>query len=159
MKKYGWKPGRHPAISAQVVGQWLEALPDRRPDTILKASRAQKSPVHDWLWKLDESEAAREHRLLLVRLMLSALTTVNVVIYDRKKKARMIEYQSIVHSSREGDYDYMEDAMAEPDKRGFILAQALAELQAMKRRYAHLSELVVIFAAVDRVSKRHRKVA
>lgn len=159
VKKYSWKAGRHPAVSAQKVGQWLETLPDRRPETIIQAARARKSPVHVFFWSLDEKQAAMEHRLLLARLMLASLLTVDVVVYDRKQKPRTIEYQTIVHSSREGSYDYMEDAMSDPDKRGFLLAQAMAELQATKRRYQHLSELAVVFSTIERVSKRIRKTA
>jgi hypothetical protein len=157
VKRYSWKAGRHPAVSAQAVGQWLEALPDRRPETILEASRARKSPVHAYFWKLDEKAAAKEYRLLLARLMLASLT-VDVVIYERNKP-RTIQAQAIMHSSRDGDYDYVADAMTEPVKRDFILSQAMAELQATKRRYAHLSELAVVFSAIERVSKRVRKSA
>lgn len=151
MKKYSWSAGRHPAVSAQKVGQWLETLPDRRPQTILEASRAKKSPVHEYFWKLDNQEAAREHRLLLARLMLASLT-IDVVIYDRKKP-RTIQARAIMHSSGDGDYDYTDVAMGDPTKREYVLSQALVELQTTKRRYQHLSELAVVFSAINRVSK------
>lgn len=152
MKRYEWKPGRHYSTSAQKFGSWMETLPDRRPETIVSASRDPKSPAHKEIWKADDAKAAHEFRLLQARLMLASLT-VDVVIYERQKK-RTIQAQAIVHSSRQGDYDFIDVAMAQPEKRDYVLAQAMAELQATKRRYAHLSELAIVFSAVDRVARR-----
>lgn len=154
-KRYSWKPGRHPAASAQKVGEWLQSLPDRRPSTIVEHAKSARSPVHAYFWKMNDRALAAEHRLLLARLMLASLS-IDVVVYVRKEP-QTIQAQAIMHSSRGGDYDYVEAAMSDPPKRQFILAQALAELTATKRRYAHLSELAVIFSAVDRVTKRFGK--
>ncbi len=151
-KRYTWNPGRHPNAPAGVVGAWIEKLPDRRPETIVAMARSKSSPVHSYLWDIGEREAAHEHRLLLARLMLSALR-VDVVVY-RRNKPHTIQAQAVMRSTNTGDYDYIDVAMSEPAKRDFILAQAMAKLQAMRRQYAHLSELAVVFAAIDRVQTR-----
>jgi hypothetical protein len=155
MKQYGWKPGRHYSTSPQQFGEWVESLPDRRPETIVRHARDPKSPGYKEIWKAEDAVAANEWRLLQARLMLASLV-VDVIIYERKKK-KTIQAQAIVHSSRDGEYDYIDVAMSDPDKRNFVLAQAMAQLQAMKRRYASLSDLAVVFAAVDQVAKRIRK--
>ena len=151
MKRFAWKPGRHYPVAAQKFGEWLETLPDKRPETLIKAARNPRSVGHK-LFEWDSSRAAEQFRLIQARVIYGSLT-VDVVVYDRKKP-RTIQAQAIMHSTREGDYDSVDVAMADPPKRDFILAQAMMELQATRRRYAHLSELAVIFSAMDRVAKK-----
>lgn len=150
-KRFSWKPGRHYAVSAQKFGEWVEGLADRRPEAIISAARNPRCIAHR-LFEWDSSRAAQQFRLIQARVLYGSLT-VEVVVYERKKQ-RLIQAQAIIHASREGDYESIDVAMSDPPKRDFILAQAMAQLQATRRRYAHLSELAVIFSAVERVAKR-----
>lgn len=150
-KKFAWKAGRHYPVSAQDFGEWIDTLPDRRPETLIRAARDPKAAGHK-LFEWDSTRAAQEFRLIQARVIYGSLV-VDVVIYDRKKP-KTIQAQAIMRSSRLGEYDDVDVAMSDPPKREFILTQALAELSATKRRYAHLSELAVVFSAIDRISKR-----
>ena len=44
--------------------------------------------------------------------------------------------------------------MKTPDKRDFILEEALSEMKCLRRRYASLSEPALAFAAMDEVETR-----
>jgi hypothetical protein len=156
MKRFSWKLGRHYPVTAQKFGEWLETLPDKRPETLVKAARNPRAVGHK-LFEWDPSRAAEQYRLIQARVIYGSLT-VDVVLYDRKKP-RTIQAQAIMHSTREGDYDSVDVAMSDPPKRDFVLAQAMMELQSTRRRYAHLSELAVIFSAMDRVAKKIKRKA
>jgi len=151
---YRWKAGRYYPVSAQSFGAWLETLPDRRPETIVKAAANKRCVAHPLFeWRADR--AAQEYRLLQARL-LHACLEIDVVIY-RRDKPETLSVAATVRTSRSGDYDAVEVAMSDSDKRDFVLAQAMAQLQHFKRRYARLSELAVVFAAIEKVQIRRSR--
>lgn len=154
-KRYSWStPSRFAAVEAGVLGRWLEHLPSRDPATFVEAARDPESPGHA-LFEWNDSAAAREHRLVQARVILANLMVDVVVI--RRSKPETLRVRAIHRTSRSGQYDDFEDAFSEPVKRDYILSQALAQLSALKRRYAALSELAVVFAAFDRVERKHRR--
>jgi hypothetical protein len=50
-----------------------------------------------------------------------------------------------------GRYEITTRAMRNTGKRDFILREALRELASLRSRYAALSELAVVFSAIDQV--------
>lgn len=149
MKRFHWsRPGQYP-VDAQVVGEAISRLKSRDPPAIVEAARSRKSPLHP-LFDWNQSSAAERFRLVQAQMLLGALQ-VDVVVY-RRKEQETLRVRAVVRTSRAGSYDSIEDAMATPASRDFVLAQAIAQLKALKRRYATLSELAVVFAAVDEVA-------
>lgn len=149
-RKFYWSlPERFPGVDAQRAGEFIEALPDRQPETILEASKSARSPLHS-IFEWSDSKAAHSHRLHQVRAMLGNLV-VDVVIYVRNKR-QDVRVKAIHKVDRAGRREFTTDAMVDETKRNYILAQALSELNAIRRRYKILEELADVFAAIDKVA-------
>jgi hypothetical protein len=77
----------------------------------------------------------------------------------RDKKPVDIEYSFMAAIEKAGSagrkyhYTSTEYAMKEPDLRAELLQNALLELASFRRKYADLSELSMVFVAIDKVRK------
>ena len=83
--RYSWT--KHYATDAQVIGDWLQSLPNRTPEVIVSAAEDPTSPAHAIIWTVPEDEAAMQYRLLIARTMVNSL---RIEVIDAKKKPKMI---------------------------------------------------------------------
>lgn len=150
--KYRWaQPRFESLVPARQFGPWLNGLPDRNPATIVAQAASPRSPAHK-LFQWDDTLAAREHRLNQARVLLgSFVIETEVTMSGRKSRVIAVPY---VSRSARGQYEITTEAMREPDKRDFMLGEALKEGKRWRRRYADLSELAVVFASMDEVDAR-----
>lgn len=151
--RYQWKDGVHLPVAAQEFGDWVMSLPDQQPETIVRAARDPRSVGHR-LFEWNDAAAAHEQRLIVARKLYGCLV-VEAVTYKRDKP-HVYQVRAIVRGGRDEPYEPIADVMSQPAKREYMLAQALRELQAVRREYSALSELAVVFSAIDSVSKRRR---
>lgn len=149
--KYHWKDGTHLPVKAQDFGEWVMSLPDQQPETIVKAARDSKSVAHR-LFQWNDAVAAHEQRLIVARRLYGSLV-VEAVVYKRDTP-HVYQVKAIVRGGRNEPYEPVASVMSQPQKRDFLLAQCLRELKAIRSEYAALSELAVVFAAIDKVTKR-----
>lgn len=150
--KYRWTNPRFGAVvPASRFGRWLSRLPDQNPATIVESAADPSSPAHG-LFEWDDSRAAREHRLVQARVILGSFV-IETEVTTKGKKTRDIEVP-FVSRSAPGSYEITTRAMRTPEKRDFIVREALSEAQRWRRRYSHLSELALVFSAMDEVSAR-----
>jgi hypothetical protein len=150
--KYRWSNARFSAlVPANVFGRWLKKLPDTNPATIVDHAANPRSPAHG-LFNWDDSTAAREYRLVQARVILGSFV-IETEVTTKGREPRNIEVP-FVSRSAPGLYEITTRAMRSPDKRDFILRSALAELKRFRSRYANLSELALVFAAMDEVETR-----
>ena len=56
-------------------------------------------------------------------------------------------------------YTTTEYALSDPELRAEVIAQALRELSAFRRKYAELNELLPIFAIIDKIRRKVSKAA
>jgi hypothetical protein len=151
--RYQWKDGVHLPVNAQDFGDWVMSLPDQQPQTIVKAARDVRSVGHK-LFNWDDAAAAHEQRLVVARRLYGCLV-VEAVTY-RRDKPHVYQVRAIVRGGRSEPYEPIAEVMGQPAKRDYMLAQCLRELTALRREYATLSELAVVFSAIDKVAKRKR---
>ena len=104
------------------------------------------------MFNWDDSTAAREFRLLQARLILGSFV-IETEVTSKSGSSKSIEVP-FVSRSGPGLYEITTRAMKTPDKRDFILQEALSEMKRLRRRYASLSELALVFAAMDEVETR-----
>ena len=154
-KRYQWTNKSYEAkVPASVFGQWLEKLPDKNPETIVRHAQASKSPAHR-LFTWSDSDAAREFRLIQARLLLGSFVIETVIVTKgHKTKTILAPY---VSRSSPGHYEVTTVAIGVSKKRQFMLNAALRQLNRCRRRYAALSELAVVFAAIDEVGAQNRR--
>lgn len=150
--KYRWSNPRFGAVvPAATFGKWLTKLPDQNPATIVDKAADPKSPAHK-LFQWDDSLAAREHRMVTARIILGSFV-IETEVTSRGKKSHQIEVP-FVSRAAPGSYEITMRAMRTPEKRAFIVREALSEAQRWRRRYSHLSELALVFSAMDEVAAR-----
>lgn len=142
---YQWKIGSLAKVSADVAGRECERLAATSegltPDTLLEASRDAAAPLHGcFTW--DDAVAGEAYRRIEARQIINALIIEPDVehkepvrAFFRVQDARAFEPTSVI--------------MREQDKRAALLATALRELAAFRRKYQQLDELADIFAAID----------
>lgn len=103
--------------------------------------------------KWDNDDAAREYRVLQ---MGSIFRQVKISIVRVNARTRQVEVTPVrALQSRPsmrragGGYERVDDIFKDPSKRAELLAQVVRDLAAYRRRYAELSELQSVWAAVD----------
>jgi Lon protease-like protein len=92
----------------------------------------------------DDALAGHAHRVWQVRSLIA------IHIVDTEGARRFV---SLSIDRGEGGYRQISDVMSSADLRKIMIEDALGELQRMERKYKHLQELEVVWAARDRVAR------
>jgi hypothetical protein len=142
---------------AAVIGPELERLADTGHSTakdILEAARPKRSKLHpffDW----DDEAAAEKWRLHSARVM-AANIHIRVVGADGDERTtRAFHPVRVTENEEDGKqrpYTSIAAIMADPDLSGQLLDRAKRDLGTFRRKYAVLSELQGVFAAIDELS-------
>jgi hypothetical protein len=150
-----WKQGARFKVDPSIARDCLEEIRTKKGaitagDVVAEAKR-KTSPIHsEFEW--DDKKAAHEHRKERARCMIRSL----VVIRDKAPNVESRQYEVSVRTNKEpGEpapekvYLTTEQILQDPIQREKLLGRALAEIAAMRQRYAGLSELAVVFKAID----------
>jgi len=125
-------------------------------EAIVVAARPKKHPLHnEFTW--DNSAAAKQWRLEEARRL---IRSVYVTIESPKHTPISVRAYASLPSDREGSGGYraIQDVLANKDLRRELLAAALSELDAFKKRYSNLTQLAPVFSALELVkTKQTRK--
>jgi hypothetical protein len=116
------------------------------PDAVRWAREHPESRLHASL-QWDDAIAGEAYRVWQVR------TLIAVHIVDAEGARRFV---SLSIDRAEGGYRQISDVMRSRDMRAVMLSDALAELERVQRKYRHLQELDVVWAARDKVSRRSK---
>ena len=153
---YQWSSGARIKIDPQTAGERLEAIRARKGGQldrrdVLADARKTRSPLHQ-AFEWEDSVAAEQYRLMQAGHLLRAIT----VVFEDAPQSEPI--RAFVHVSKGDDdaaFTHISVALADADMKAQLLKQALAEIEGWRRRYAHLEELSIIFAAADEVLSAH----
>lgn len=146
MAVYRWKTGAHASVSAQVAGEVCAELESRgnlTPSALVDASRPEDAPLHG-AFEWDDVIAAKRYRETQASYI---IRSVEVVMQDGGGPVRA--FVSLSTDSKHREYSSIDVVLSNADKRKAMLEQALADLDAFKRKYEQLEELAAIFAAID----------
>jgi len=135
-----------------VIDRELEAMMQslgRVPTSaeLLEAASAPTHPLHAYItW--DDREAAHEYRLLeAYRLIQSCKFVVEL----NERQSKRFEVRKFLSLERGEPMRLRNEALAEPDARLKMKAQAIGELRSWCRRYVDLSELDAIRSAIEKL--------
>jgi hypothetical protein len=158
-RSYNWKLGASifHKFDAQAVGEEIETLRKKLggsvdADAIVEAARDMSSAMHD-AFPWDDEEAAKLHRLEVARRLLRSVTVVMITPERKEITVKAFLSTPTKGAPQKSTYTSTEYAMSDPELRSEVLKQALRELAALRRKYAELSELAVVFAAIDKIRK------
>lgn len=157
--EYAWRDGarlqKGARVPAQVVGERLERLRaaaagELTPQAVVADAYDPTSPLHP-LFEWDEAEAAHRYRLVQARALIRAVIV-------RYRAAPGDGARSVVAfvNMRDGDRQYYIStavALSDPARRAIVLRQAWEDFQALRRRYAQLTEFAQLFAALDEIEQ------
>jgi len=158
-KVYTWVPGsRFSVYDATIIGSELESLIEVHnqaltAEDVVEAARAPTSAMHPIFGFGEDERLAHERRLELAR---GLLRSVRVRILTPKKKEVVVRLTVATPGApdpNKKNYSTTEYALNDPEMRTEVLRQALRELIAFRRKYAELSELSIVFAAIDKMKK------
>lgn len=156
---YKWKDGSRFRLPAQVVGEELERIGAANdgqvaPAEVVEAARPEEAPLHvcfEW----DDEVAAELYREDQARAIIRSVVFVERIGEDDPPRV----VQAYVHvDTCGGDACYLPTAivMSDAELRDQVLADALALLRGVQRRFEHLGELREVFDAIEAFAARQR---
>lgn len=153
MKNYEWREHeRNYGIDADVAGNLLTKLTERdgelTADSVVKEAKKKSSPLHPW-FEWDDTEAAHKFRKNQARKLIQS---INVRIIGDTDAEPIRAFVHLGTTNDKSGYATLAHVLSEPELRIQLVAKALAELNAVKGRYSHLTELAEVFAAMDEVA-------
>jgi len=156
MVVYSWKYNQ--AVSAEIAGKRFEELQAKHgeitPKIVLDDARGVKSPLHH-CFEWDDGKAAEQYRLQQAGLMIRALV-VTVEDAEIPKPTRAFVNVADV-SEKQGRFIAISTALSKEETKRAVLARAMLELSQFRAKYEDLQELVDVFAAVDKLTRKQKK--
>jgi hypothetical protein len=150
--EYSWKPGSRVKLKAQVVGEHLTALRERRggrlfaSDVVIEAKR-KRSVLHDY-FEWDDATAAGMFRVERARYLIGS---VEVTVVE--EQAGPVRAFVSVTTKEVAHFTTIAAALSDEELRSQVLAQAFKDMEAFTKKYRGLEELVGVLAAMERAKK------
>jgi hypothetical protein len=121
--------------------------------SVVAYAEDETSPLHRY-FQWDDTEAAREYRLMQARQLISA-----VVVMIPNSRRPITAYVSLRDDRMlpEGGYRAIVDVLSNTEQRSRLLYEALDDLKMWERKYRQLAELVPVYQAIESVRKKHHK--
>lgn len=155
MGAYKWKTNYF-KVNADVAGavcERLEATVGLSATTLLDASRPEDAPLHgEFEW--DDGIAAEKFREEQARKIIR-----NLEIVVEEQSVEPVRAFFTIESKQNGisrNYESTNVIMRVSEKRSTLLDIALRKLDAFRRKYAQLTELAGVFAAIDEVQREQK---
>ena len=104
---------------------------------LLKAATSKKHPLHRY-FEWNDAVAAHKHRVEEAHRM---LMSCEFVVQLQKGQGQMVRLRKLVVVNKGEPMRLRNEAMAEPDARAKMTAQALSELRSWCRRYVDLPDV------------------
>ena len=155
-----WASGARFKVAAEDARECLESIRNKNSglitaDAVVAEAEEKDCAIHEE-FEWDDSIAAHEHRLETAR----ALTRSIRVVREEAPNVSGRQYEVQVVPSEEAEergiparsYRTTEDILKDPIERDRLIGRALRELAAFRERYAGISELAVVFSAIDDVA-------
>lgn len=149
-----WKPGYSPAgVSAQTAHDVISDLcaqGKKEAKDLVDASRADDAPLHR-LFEWDDSIAAERFREDQARTIINHVGIVYEPEGTDETNSRPVVVRAFYHiDDTTSDYEPTTVIMQNPDKKMMLLAMARREMETFKAKYITLTELTVVFGAIDK---------
>jgi hypothetical protein len=147
---YQWKPGSAVKVDPQIAGEELDRIRTWNngrltSEMVVEASRGADAPLHS-AFEWDDRKAAQAHRLEQARYV---IRSVEIIIDKGGEESMPIRAFVSVLRDEDRSFTSTVHALADPDLRAQVLADAWKELEAWRKRHAELVEFARVFSAID----------
>lgn len=163
MTTYAWNPKAHTGqfkkVDPEIVGRQIEQISEEygvcAPRMLVEKARPKRSPIHG-LFEWNDALAAEKWRIEQARAVVQTIRVVNPdgVIQDTPA---FVHVKIVSEDGISEGYKPTIQLATDPAMRGFVLAEAITQLYALKRRYDGLKELEHVWAAVEQVKVKHKR--
>lgn len=142
---------RHPVRDPKVRAA-LEAVRKRNggilpPAAVVDAARHENNALHRFFtW--DDGAAAEAWRVHQARNLIRMVVTM---IPNTETESDMYVSMQADREEEGGGYRTLVEVLSDEEQRERLLAEAMEELAAFRRKYSRLKELAAVFAALDEV--------
>ncbi len=150
MTVYQWKAGSRITADAQKVGEVcakIEKKGELTPKALVDASRRKNAPLHN-LFEWNDAVAAEKYRENQAAYL---IRSVEVVISGCTEPTRAFVSVSASDTETARSYINVEAALSSEPTRSEVLENALAELRSFERKYANLTEVAEVIAAIKSI--------
>lgn len=157
--KVMWKKGAQVSCKPEVAYRELERI---RKDNdgnlelaeIVRQSKPKDAPLHnEFEW--NNARAADKYRLQQARYIARSIEVVRPEAPTVQSRAyEVVEVTQKAEEKSKKVYKPVEDILSDPIARDDLIAQAIKDAHAYKRRYHALSELSKVFHAMDEFMDR-----
>jgi polyhydroxyalkanoate synthesis regulator phasin len=140
---YKWVEGSKMPGDANAAGRVCSELAEQgklTPEELVNASRDEESPLHG-MFEWDDTIAAEKYREVQARKI---IRSVEIVMTDSPVPQRA--FQTVEHKT----YRRIETVMGSEEMRRILLNNAKKELDAFRRKYSRLTELAMVFEAIEK---------
>ena len=149
--KYEWRFQQ--SVSADVVGKEFERLEEENGSLnavdVVESAKLEDSPLHN-MFEWDDTIAANKYRISQASYYIRTLIKTEITEDEQPKSFRAyVNINSNPLSA--GVYENTPKALSKEETRKLVLNNALKELVSFQKKYNTLSELAVVFSAIDTV--------
>ena len=159
-----WRAGTSAKVDAETAYNELERIRsgnngDLTVDIVVEAARPKGAPLHPQIFDRSQAMAAAEYYKQRARETMNGI--VEVYSMDDSEDSEVVEVRVFstvedVPSKSRGRttkvYSSTEEALMDPMRREYVLAEALRQLAVFRKKYAALSELACVFHAIDEIA-------
>lgn len=150
-----WAEGSHPVKGVRVedAARILYHIEKRdggvRPAAVLRAAKADSSPIHPW-FEWDDRTAAGRWREEQARHLIRSVVVRTIPPETERSAVVTTRAFVVVHAGSNGQCSYqsVERAMSDPVSRSQVLDRAYRELESFRARYRGLEELAGVMDAI-----------
>lgn len=157
-----WRTGAVGNIPAQDAYEALEVIRqetggDLTAKVVVDAARPKGHMLHPQVFDRPVKDAAEQYYLERARSTIRSLVTVRTVATQEDpvevRVFSQVESGRAVDSTRTAYvYSSTEEALQDPVRREYVLAEAIRQVAVWRKKYAALSELAQVFHAIDEIA-------
>jgi hypothetical protein len=152
MAAYKWKTASYIKADAEKAGKMCEELERTgglTAERLVKANESENAPLHDE-FEWDDEKAAGEYRKAQARHIINSL----VIVSEKQDVEPVRAFLSIERASP--NYESLDIIVHSEDKYAALLAMALKELEAFKKKYSQLAELNALFDIINELKAKEK---
>lgn len=124
-----------------------------QPAAIVDEAADEGHALHDY-FEWDDSEAAKEHRLLQARQLIACVVTLEVGPARLTEPTRLFVSVQETAYEKDAGFENINLVIRNPKARERLLEQARREMEAYQKKYAILEELAEVFKAAKKAFSR-----
>jgi hypothetical protein len=157
IKDVRWKPGfRNNGVSPEAARSALDEIRRQdennevKPAVVVAKAKNKDHALHPIIFKDTTARSAYQWRKHLARKVIGS---IEIIRAEGPVKSWAREFEITVATEKTSDtkvYQRLEDIAADPEKRELLLARAVRDAMAFRKRFKVLHEFYKVFDEIDR---------